>query len=232
MCKYTVYRHKSPSGKMYVGITKLKPENRWNNGDGYQSQPKFFNAIKKYGWDNFKHEVLLKGLTREQAEYAEKLFIRYWDSIAKGYNIEGGGIRHKEVSKETRLKMSNSHMGKNNFMYGKHHTEKTKQKISKANKGKNIGKNNPNYGKKHTKETRNKISKANKGKIIPKDVKDKISASLGKEVAMIDKKEMKIISIYKSTREAERMTGIPHTNIGECCREKRRSAGGYIWRYV
>lgn len=35
MNNYCVYKHTSPSGKVYVGITKLKPKYRWNNGKGY-----------------------------------------------------------------------------------------------------------------------------------------------------------------------------------------------------
>lgn len=33
---YTVYRHISPSEKVYVGIIKNKPEYRWNKGKGYR----------------------------------------------------------------------------------------------------------------------------------------------------------------------------------------------------
>ena len=33
---YTVYKHISPSGKVYIGITKRKPEYRWNKGKGYR----------------------------------------------------------------------------------------------------------------------------------------------------------------------------------------------------
>ena len=36
MNNYCVYKHTSPSGKVYVGITKLKPKYRWNNGKGYK----------------------------------------------------------------------------------------------------------------------------------------------------------------------------------------------------
>ena len=32
---YIVYRHTSPSGKVYIGITSYKAEIRWNNGKGY-----------------------------------------------------------------------------------------------------------------------------------------------------------------------------------------------------
>lgn len=38
--------------------------------------------------------------------------------------------------------------------------------------------------------------------------------------------------IYESTREAERETGIYNHNISRCCNSKRKSAGGYTWKYI
>ena len=38
--------------------------------------------------------------------------------------------------------------------------------------------------------------------------------------------------IYGSAREAERETRIAHENISRCCNGKRKSAGGYTWKYI
>lgn len=65
---YTVYLHTSPSRKRYVGITCQKPKHRWQNGLGYCYNEYFTNAIKKYGWDNIKHEILFENLTKEEAK--------------------------------------------------------------------------------------------------------------------------------------------------------------------
>ena len=43
-----IYKHTSPSGKVYIGQTCQKPEHRWDNGKGYKSGY-FASAIKKYG---------------------------------------------------------------------------------------------------------------------------------------------------------------------------------------
>ena len=49
MDNYIIYKHISPSGKVYIGQTKMKAEERWKNGKGYKSCSAFQMAIKKYG---------------------------------------------------------------------------------------------------------------------------------------------------------------------------------------
>ena len=60
---WSVYIHISPSNKYYVGITSKTPEERWRNGFGYYTQSYFYNAIQKYGWDNFQHEIISENLS-------------------------------------------------------------------------------------------------------------------------------------------------------------------------
>ena len=38
---YTVYKHTSPIGKVYIGITKMNPIRRWSNGKGYKKMYTF-----------------------------------------------------------------------------------------------------------------------------------------------------------------------------------------------
>lgn len=42
----------------------------------------------------------------------------------------------------------------------------------------------------------------------------------------------KLIAIFSSLHEASRQTGVNHSHISMCCRGKRKTAGGYIWRYL
>ena len=122
--KYCVYKHISPSNKVYIGIT-FNPKRRWYNGNGYlhkrkdgkYNQPLFARAILKYGWDNFTHEIIKDNLSKEQACELEKKYIQEYDSTnpQKGYNISFGG---------------------DILMYGKTHSEETRkllrQKIPKS----------------------------------------------------------------------------------------------------
>lgn len=88
---FIVYKHTAPNGKSYIGITSKSPELRWKDGHGYQGQKKFYNAILKYGWDNFTHEILFEGLTKELACQREIELIRQYDSVRNGYNVSTGG---------------------------------------------------------------------------------------------------------------------------------------------
>ena len=45
---YIVYKHTSPSNKVYIGITKQTLKARWKNGKGYKNNEHFTYAIKKY----------------------------------------------------------------------------------------------------------------------------------------------------------------------------------------
>lgn len=57
---YTVYQHVNKiNGKMYIGITKRTPQDRWgHDGSKYKTIPHFYAAIQKYGWNNFEHNIL------------------------------------------------------------------------------------------------------------------------------------------------------------------------------
>ena len=91
---YKVYVHTNKhNGKMYVGITKNNPNQRWLNGRGYKKSFAFNNAIIKYGWEGFYHEVVASGLNREEAENFEIILIRELNTTNDnyGYNISKGG---------------------------------------------------------------------------------------------------------------------------------------------
>lgn len=109
--KFIVYVHRNKvNNKVYVGITSQNAKRRWINGKGYKKQPKFYNAIEKYGWDNFEHTIVAEGLTRYQACKLEQQLINELHSIDDkyGYNIGLGGEGPESVSDETKKKTSAS----------------------------------------------------------------------------------------------------------------------------
>ena len=58
---YCIYIHECPNNKVYIGQTIYgnNPNKRWEGGIGYKGQ-RFYNAIKYYGWDNIKHNILFQ----------------------------------------------------------------------------------------------------------------------------------------------------------------------------
>lgn len=93
---YIIYKHTNKiNGKVYIGQTKQEPERRWQNGlSAYRHNAHFLLAIKKYGWENFEHEILLENLTLEEMKYWEDYYIEFYEARnpEKGYNLEKGGI--------------------------------------------------------------------------------------------------------------------------------------------
>lgn len=194
--------HISPSGKRYIGITSVGCEARWRNGRGYSHNRHFKIAIKKYGWENIKHEIICESLTKEEAEKKEvELIAKYKTNLREfGYNIENGGNANK-VSEETRIKMS---LAKKGMTYKKrrNHTEEEKNAISQKLKGRT----SPMKGKHLTEEQRKKN---------------------GKEIVCVETGQ-----VFFSSHEAERQTGINHNHISRCCRGMAKTSGGFHWEYA
>ena len=190
---WTVYRHITPDGKSYIGITSKKPEKRWKDGRGYRKNTPFGKAIEKYKWENIQHNIVSTDLTEKEAKWLENYLIcYYWTFVGfndcKGYNctLGGEGSLGYIASEEARKKISESNKGRTVWNKGKkgkqHHSEETKIKMSEAHKGQiawNKGKSSHNKGKHLSEEQKKKISASLKGQPSP---------TKGKHLFMIDGK--------------------------------------------
>lgn len=190
---YTVYMHTAPNGKRYIGITCLRPEKRWRNGEGYKTQV-FYRAIQKYGFENFKHEILYTNLSKDEAEMKEIELIAYYqsDNSDYGYNVEHGGNCIGKISEETKRKIGEKNKGRIP-------SEETRKKLSEATSGVN----NPFYGKHHTDETKRKLSESHKG------LESKLKGVPKTEEAKQKMSEAAKIRFYNS--ENHPMLGMNHT---------------------
>ena len=124
---YCVYKHTNrANGKVYIGVTSQRPRDRWDSGWGYQKNKHFWDAIQKSGWENFDHEILFRDLTQEEAFAKEQeLILEYGSSdYRKGYNCSTGGECGAVGCS-----------GEKHHMYGKHHTEETRKRISLSKQG-------------------------------------------------------------------------------------------------
>lgn len=97
---YVVYKHTNiENGLVYYGIAE-NYETRWSNGMGYQSNAYFWADIVKYGWKNFRHEIMFENLSRERALFYEGMLIQETESYLpeNGYNQNmGRRMEYKEI---------------------------------------------------------------------------------------------------------------------------------------
>lgn len=244
---YTVYRHTSPSGKVYIGITKQKPYKRWNKGKGYinGNQPLFERAILKYGWDNIKHEILLSNISKEEAKYTERYLIRWYKLHKISYNTTDGGDSVSEKAHK---------YGKDNPMYGRHETNPAYGKF---------GKDHPASKKVYQYSLNGDLIKEwgsiteavlylgykqNAVTNITAVCKGKEKTAFGFQWSYIEKQKLNSVkthSVYKydsftgvllgefkNTKEAAKsIIGNPsNSSIINCCNNKAETAYGYIWK--
>lgn len=111
-----IYKLTSPSGKIYIGQSK-DIKNRFSDHKRSVSTarknkcPKLYCAIKKYGWDSFKKEIV--GEYRvEELDQKEIYWIKYFDSYKFGYNCNEGGSVNRNLSDETKQKLRQASLGK------------------------------------------------------------------------------------------------------------------------
>lgn len=160
------------NNKIYIGQHKIRYSSTldpWYLGSGKAFQ----TALKKYGVENFKREILATCSSQKQANIFERKAIL---ELKPEYNIAEGGYgsgwteeakkEHPEAYEKRRQALRLRMSGRNHPMFGKKHTPETRQKISKANKGRNVW-NKGKVGLKMSEETKQKISKALKGKPKP-----------------------------------------------------------------
>lgn len=254
--RYTVYMHRFPNSKVYIGITQKEPEKRWLNGRGYQTQY-VYKAIKKYGWENIEHLILFSGLSKIDAEEKEiELIALYKSNLPDfGYNVENGGNSSGKHSQVTCRKISQSKKGWNpsqetrknmsDSRRGKPLSEDRKRKMSESSPHRPMSEENKrklieiNTGRIVSEETREKIRQSNLGKKHTQEHKDKISKS-GK----IAQRKCKAVKVVQISLDGEKIKvwdcmsditvelGINQAHICDCCKGKRKKAGGFMWEYA
>jgi hypothetical protein len=115
MKKCGIYKITSPSNKIYIGQSRdiNKRIQSYIKGYKLQSQPKLYNSINKYSWENHTFEII------EECEFnelnnKERYWQEYYNSIEQGLNCFYTKTEEKPLlfSKEMRNNMSKGQKGK------------------------------------------------------------------------------------------------------------------------
>ena len=154
------------TNKIYIG----KREKTSFDVSYYGSGKEWKKDLLKYGKENIKREVICYGFNRKELNELEKYYIKLFNSKDKniGYNIHKGGQGGNSLG-DTK-KWSKLHKGERNGRYNKEVSQETREKISIANKGKKRTQEFKDNLSKTTKGIKkpegfgNKISQALKGK--------------------------------------------------------------------
>lgn len=202
-------------------------------------------AIKKYGIENFKVDLLVSNVSEEDVDNLESYYIDKYNTYYKyntGYNMTTGGqgVHNYRHTEDTKKKMSLSI--KKSWDNIKKDTEKYKKicsdrSVSHKGKPKSIehrkhlsewaksrtGSKNAFYGKTHSEETKQKISEAN-----------------GIKVGMFDIHTQELIKEFNSAsaacnyliKEGKTKNKSATSRILLICKSRGKTAYGYIWKFL
>jgi group I intron endonuclease len=241
---WCIYKHTNQiNGKVYIGQTCQTPERRWREGEGYEGCPKFYNAIKKYGWINFSHDIIESELqTIEEANDREIYWIAFYNSFNEGYNMtEGGGNGHRNsenYGKHLRKPVLQFDASLNLVAeYESAHSAADITGIDRAQICRCCNNSFMSEDKSHNTCSAGGYYWIWKGSWYegwqPRLPKDKTIYNNGKPVFQIDQQTLTIIQEWNSQSAASRALSIPSNNISLACKQEQYiSAGGFYWCLV
>jgi group I intron endonuclease len=226
--------------KVYIGCTTQSPKKRWRQHKtmakyGHDNCPYLYNAMRKYGIDNFKFYPIAKAKNKEQLFLMERAFISLYNTHFEdgGYNIEFGGTGSNRWHKKTREKISSKVTRRKIDVYtldgelydtckSVHHASKKysahKSGIVKCCRGRAYTCGGYIF--------RYKGDSLNKFELKPE------YGNASKPVAKYDL-DGNLLKTYNSATEA--IQELPTNNIGgvtRCCNGNLETSSGFIWKYT
>jgi hypothetical protein len=217
-----VYRHirLDKNQPFYIGIGADDSYRRANQKSKTKRSEYWHNIAKR----GYEVEILIDGLTWEQACEKEKEFISLYGRADLGTGI-----------------LCNLTCGGDNppLQFGEKNPMKRKEVVEKVSKSK-LGVKLSDEHKKSLSESainRNVIPPSRKGKKMPKQsvkmmVESRLKNGLKRKVVYQYDKELNLINTWmyaKDIKEVNKNYSIG--NIHSCCRGERKQAYGFIWSY-
>ena len=201
------------NGKKYIGKHSTTDVYDGYFGSGIAIK----QAINKYGIDNFKKEIICYCDNEEELKEMEKYHIKKEGTFSKGYNLTlgGEGILGYKHTEDSIRKASDSRK-----RYYEENPE-MREKISEMAK-KRVGKLNPFYGRK-----------------LSQEHIDKLTVSRVKAITGVNNPSARSVICnetgvkYDLAQDAATAVGLKYsTTILKACKNIRKSAGGFTWRYA
>ena len=212
--EHVVYRITNMiNGKKYIG-----KHSTTDVYDGYfGSGVAIKQAINKYGIDNFKKEIICYCNNEEELKEMEKYHIKKEGTFSKGYNLTLGG----------------------EGILGYKHTEDSIRKASDSRK--RYYEENPEMREKISEMAKKRVGKLNSfyGRKLSQEHIDKLTVSRVKAITGVNNPSAKSVICnetgvkYDLAQDAATAVGLKYsTTILKVCKNTRKSAGGFTWRYA
>lgn len=251
------------NNKVYIGQTVRPLQRRWNqhiiDAQNHKNEKNHFHsAIRKYGKQNFKAEVIETCL-EEQLNEKEKYWINFYDSYNNGYNSTLGGdgmLKHEpvdinqvsdlinqgftleEISKK--INVSPKIISRQLKQNGVYEQLQKRIKINKNAKPVYQWDNVGNLINIFNSQMDVEQQLGFNHKAISQAIKNKTRSAnfywtFGEKpeykhrIAQYDL-QGNFIKYWKDTAQAGKILHLDPSSIGKCCRGQRYNCGGYIWK--
>lgn len=205
---YYISNSDNPTHPVYVGITSRDLKTRLSEHIRNNNSGKFKDWINVQIKNNINILISeIEIVSKEKTKNREIFWIQHFKEngfkILNGNNGGGGPV---ELTDEQKNKLSESRVGDKNPFYGKSHSIKSLNKISD---------NNAKYWL---------------GKKLSKEAIEMRSEKINKPIIQLDKNN-NFIKTWKSISEASAILNIDSSSIVKVLKNKRKTAGDYVWKY-
>lgn len=224
------------NGKIYIGKDERSKQEYYGSGI------LIVRAIKLYGKDSFKKDIIAEVEGREELCKQEIYWITYYNSTDRqvGYNITKGGdggdtlTNHPNIV-NIRKKISDKTAGR---VFTEEHLKNLKSnhpRLKLKDKNMDYDKWLFNIREAHSRRKGKTLEeilgpeKANSVKLHLKEKRHERVLEFNKPVGQYNKQGT-LISKYNSQQEASEITGIRQGDISNCINGRQKTAKGYIWK--
>jgi group I intron endonuclease len=199
--------------------------------EGLKPLLKVLLVVEDSDWEYYEIETikLFPNLTN-RTEGGQSV---WWSKLSEEEK-ESFRIKMKKVNKERPISEATREIWRQSAIKihtGRKCTDKHKALMSEKMKGEK----NHRFGVEVSQETRDRLSKAGKGRKHSEETKSKMKSIQtelhGIKVSQFDL-QGNFIATYNSTKEAQEASGAHRSNIGACCKGRLKTTGGFIWRYA
>jgi len=234
-----IYKITNPKGRTYIGQS-INIEERWKNYSKLRdckNQIKLHRSLIKYGFSKHIFEVE-EECSVEDLNVRERCWQDFHDVLgSNGLNCKLTATEDRSgcLSQETRQKISESHIRRNETKEGKLSIQKRVENTDYHKRTLNT-----DYEKKtrNTDYKKRTASTDYSRRTLNFDYKKKVNNT---DYSEIGKKHMKVvlqfakdgifIREWPSMKEAGETLKIQQTDISGCCRGINKSSGGFVWKY-